>query len=176
MLGRKDAVANIAVKDLEVGKKFYKETLGLTKVAAEATNWSFSAAATGTQRLPIPVRWNQPGDGGYMGCGRGLEGVVQALKAKGVAFEHYDMPDVTGRATSTSRATWVAWFKDPDGNILNVINRWTVIRRDGALILANLWALKPELTPSRGGGRRGGWLGLFTSGVKKRYTLGTSRL
>ena len=36
MLGDKDAAANIAVKDLEVAKRFYGETLGLTQVGSEA--------------------------------------------------------------------------------------------------------------------------------------------
>jgi catechol 2,3-dioxygenase-like lactoylglutathione lyase family enzyme len=35
MLGDKDAVANIAGKNLETAKKFYKETLGLKEVGAE---------------------------------------------------------------------------------------------------------------------------------------------
>jgi hypothetical protein len=53
-----------------------------------------------------------------------VEGVVSALKAKGVRFEHYDMPNVvlTGDVHVFGDMK-VAWFKDPDGNILNVINR-----------------------------------------------------
>ena len=45
--------------------------------------------------------------------------VVKALKAKGVAFEHYDLPGVTreGDVHLTGRSK-AAWFKDPDGNIL----------------------------------------------------------
>ena len=35
MLGDKEAVANIAVKNLETAKKFYEETLGLTQIDAE---------------------------------------------------------------------------------------------------------------------------------------------
>jgi catechol-2,3-dioxygenase len=35
LLGDKDAAANIAVRDLEVAKKFYGETLGLTQVGSE---------------------------------------------------------------------------------------------------------------------------------------------
>jgi uncharacterized glyoxalase superfamily protein PhnB len=49
--------------------------------------------------------------------------VVRSLKAKGVTFEHYDMPDMklVGDVHVTG-ATKVAWFKDPDGNILNIVN------------------------------------------------------
>jgi hypothetical protein len=48
---------------------------------------------------------------------------VRELKTKGVAFEHYDMPDVIREGDiHVADNMKVAWFKDPDGNILNVIN------------------------------------------------------
>jgi hypothetical protein len=51
-----------------------------------------------------------------------LEGTVQALKAKGVTFERYDLPGVThkGDVHLTGRMK-AAWFKDPDGNILALV-------------------------------------------------------
>jgi hypothetical protein len=56
--------------------------------------------------------------------GDDVEGVVRALKAKGVSFEHYDMPGMTRAGDiHVDGDMKVAWFKDPDGNILNIINR-----------------------------------------------------
>jgi streptogramin lyase len=53
-----------------------------------------------------------------------VEGAVQALKAKGVKFEHYDLPGMTRRGdVHIGDEMKVAWFKDPDGNILNIANR-----------------------------------------------------
>jgi hypothetical protein len=53
-----------------------------------------------------------------------VKDVVRALKAKGVAFEHYDMPDTTLQGDiHVAGDMKVAWFKDPDGNILNIVNR-----------------------------------------------------
>lgn len=53
-----------------------------------------------------------------------VEDTVRALKAKGITFEHYDMPEVTRKGdVHVAGDMKVAWFKDPDGNILNVINR-----------------------------------------------------
>jgi hypothetical protein len=55
--------------------------------------------------------------------GNELENVVQSLKAKGISFEHYDMPgmkregDIHGEGNMKA-----AWFKDPDGNILALVN------------------------------------------------------
>ena len=55
--------------------------------------------------------------------GDDVEGVVSKLKTKGVAFEHYDMPGMKREGDIHIGGDMkVAWFKDPDGNILNVVN------------------------------------------------------
>ena len=56
--------------------------------------------------------------------GDDIEGVVGALKAKGITFEHYDMPEIKREGDLHIAGDMrVAWFKDPDGNILNIVNR-----------------------------------------------------
>ena len=56
--------------------------------------------------------------------GDDVESVVRALKAKGVVFEHYDLPHMKLEGDiHIAGSMKVAWFKDPDGNILNIINR-----------------------------------------------------
>lgn len=125
MLGDKDAAANIAVKNLEIAKKFYENTLGLTQVAAEgqevivlktgnSTVNVYRSQYAGTNKATT-VTWV---------VGEDIESVVQQLKAKGITFEHYDMPGVT-RVGDVHIAgdMKVAWFKDPDGNILNIASR-----------------------------------------------------
>ena len=55
--------------------------------------------------------------------GEDIEDIVQKLKAKSVTFEHYDMPDMTRKGDIHVFGNMkVAWFKDPDGNILNITN------------------------------------------------------
>ena len=53
-----------------------------------------------------------------------MDAEVVALKGRGVAFEHYDMPGITRKGdvhlTGRSKA---AWFKDPDGNILAIVGQ-----------------------------------------------------
>jgi catechol 2,3-dioxygenase-like lactoylglutathione lyase family enzyme len=124
MLGNKDAAANIAVKNLETAKKFYEDILGLTQVGAEgqelivfksgnSTINVYRSQYAGTNRATA-VTWVVGGE---------MEGVVQHLKSKGVAFEHYDMPDMTREGDIHAAGTMkVAWFKDPDGNILNIVS------------------------------------------------------
>jgi hypothetical protein len=56
--------------------------------------------------------------------GDDVESAVKALKAKGISFEHYDMPDMTLEGDVHIGGNMkVAWFKDPDGNILNIVSR-----------------------------------------------------
>jgi catechol 2,3-dioxygenase-like lactoylglutathione lyase family enzyme len=124
MLGNKDAAANIAVKDLQIAKKFYEDILGLTQVGAEgqelivfksgnSTINVYRSQYAGTNRATA-VTWVVGGE---------MEGVVQQLKTKGVAFEHYDMPEMTREGDIHVAGTMkVAWFKDPDGNILNIVS------------------------------------------------------
>ena len=125
MLGNKDAVANLAVKDLQRARKFYEGTLGLKAVATEgeelivfksgnSTLNVYRSQYAGTNQATA-VTWT---------VGDDVEGVVRALKAKGVTFEHYDMPGMTREGDiHVDGDMKVAWFKDPDGNILNIINK-----------------------------------------------------
>src|SRR5215211_3322584 len=126
VLGNKDAAANIAVRNLEVAKKFYEDTLGLTQVGAEGQEAIIFKSGNST----VNVYRSQ-----YAGTNKatavtwvvgeeGMEVVVQQLKAKGVVFEHYDMPGVTREGdVHVADNMKVAWFKDPDGNILNIASR-----------------------------------------------------
>ena len=124
MLGDKEAVANIAVKNLETAKKFYEETLGLTQIGAEGQEvivfrsgsskiYVYKSQYAGTNQATA-VTWV---------VGNDIESVMRELKSKGVTFEHYDMPDMTREGDIHIAGNMkVAWFKDPDGNILSVIN------------------------------------------------------
>jgi len=56
--------------------------------------------------------------------GEDIDVLVKELKSKGVQFEHYDMPNtILKDDIHVDGNMKVAWFKDPDGNILNIINK-----------------------------------------------------
>ena len=124
MLGSKDAVANIAVKTLQTARKFYEGTLGLKAVDAEgeelivfksgnSTLYVYRSQYAGTNQATA-VTW---------AVGDELEGLVRALKVKGVTFEHYDMPGMQREGDiHVGGGMKIAWFKDPDGNILSVVS------------------------------------------------------
>jgi len=125
MLGNIDASANLAVRDLTAARNFYEGTLGLTEIdsmgdelivyrSGNTTLNVYTSKQAGTNKATA-VTW---------AVGDQVEDFVRALKAKGVAFEHYDMPDTTLEGDiHVAGDMKVAWFKDPDGNILNIVNR-----------------------------------------------------
>jgi catechol 2,3-dioxygenase-like lactoylglutathione lyase family enzyme len=122
-LSESDAVANLAVRDLSLARHFYEEVLGLEAIGHEGDelvvyrsgNSSFNVYRSdyaGTNRATA-MTW---------AVGDRIEGVVEALRAKGIAFEHYDLPGMRREGDLHIAGDMkVAWFKDPDGNILNVV-------------------------------------------------------
>jgi predicted enzyme related to lactoylglutathione lyase len=123
VLANTDAIATIAVRNVEAVKKFYESTLGLKPEASQETGvLTFKSGNTS-----ILVYQSQ-----YAGTNKAtaatwavedLEGTVRDLKAKGVRFEHYDMPGTTRQGdVHGSGKTKAAWFKDPDGNILALVS------------------------------------------------------
>jgi len=123
MLGDKDVIATVAVKELAAARKFYEGTLGLK--VADATGSEAITFKSGGAKLIVyrsqyagtnkatALNWNV-GDGGD-----GIDKIVATLRDRGVTFEHYDFPgskregDVHIMGPMKS-----AWFKDPDGNII----------------------------------------------------------
>src|SRR5512132_1494117 len=125
MLNEKNAIATVAVKDLKAAAGFYEGTLGLKKETSEGEEVItyrsgssmlnvYRSSYAGTNQATA-VTW---------AVGNELDGIVQSLKAKGVVFEHYDLPGMTREGDiHVCDGMKVVWFKDPDGNILNLINR-----------------------------------------------------
>jgi catechol 2,3-dioxygenase-like lactoylglutathione lyase family enzyme len=124
MLNEVDAIANLAVKDLKAARQFYEHTLGLQPVEFEGDESVvyksgdsvlnvYRSDYAGTNQATA-VTW---------AVGDEVEQVVRTLKGRGVKFEHYDLPGMTRKGDiHFGGAMQVAWFKDPDGNILNIVN------------------------------------------------------
>jgi catechol 2,3-dioxygenase-like lactoylglutathione lyase family enzyme len=124
MLSDKTAMATIAVKDMAAAKKFYEETLGLKAENESPAGTIFKSGSTGIFVYPSEFAGSNKATYAAWGVGGDLEKIAADLKSKGVQFEHYDnMPEtkldgdihVMGDLKSV-------WFKDPDGNILNLVN------------------------------------------------------
>lgn len=123
MLSHCESIATCPVRDIQRAAEFYEGTLGLTRIHSEGGQ-AFSYR-TGASTLLVY-------QSGYAGgneatavtwsVGEDLDAIVDDLSRKGVAFEHYEMPDtrLEGHIHVSGRLR-VAWFRDPDGNIHSLV-------------------------------------------------------
>ena len=121
MLGTCSIMAFVGVRDPERAKTFYRDTLGLRLVSEELPfALVFDVQGTMLRVTIVPkvaaasytvLGWQVPD----------IVSAVQSLHAAGVQFQRYDgmNQDSLGIWTSPSGAR-VAWFQDPDGNLLSV--------------------------------------------------------
>jgi catechol 2,3-dioxygenase-like lactoylglutathione lyase family enzyme len=119
MLGGKDAAATIPVRDAKAARKFYEGTLGLQLLDDKMPE--ALVYRTGSSQVLVyqsQYAGTNKATAATWSVGQDVEKVVQALKAKGVAFEHYDLPGLTRKGdVHVGEGMKAAWFKDPDGNI-----------------------------------------------------------
>jgi catechol 2,3-dioxygenase-like lactoylglutathione lyase family enzyme len=120
MLGSAKIVAFAPTRDAKKARTFYKDVLGLKLVSEDKFALEFDANGTMLRVTSVPpytpqqftiLGWNVAD----------IAKTVAKLSAKGVKFQQYGMPgqDERGIWSSPSGAK-VAWFKDPDGNVLSV--------------------------------------------------------
>lgn len=120
MLNQGTVVATVAVKNLADGRHFYGEVLGLGSgdevpggvlYASGGGKLMVYESDTAGQNKATSASW-QVSD---------IEPVLRDLKERGVTFEHYEMRGVEREGDMYMFGTAKSlWFKDPDGNILNV--------------------------------------------------------
>ena len=121
MLNDNNAIATVAVKNLETAKKFYEGALGLTKVMENDEVLTFK---TGTSTLFV-YRSQYAGTNKATAVtfvSEEVDDLVRTLKGGGVTFEHYDLPNMTRQGDlHVAGPMKTAWFKDPDGNIFSLV-------------------------------------------------------
>ena len=122
MLGKSDATPMIAVTDLDRARQFYEHTLGLkakdewgegvTLESGDTAINLYKSQFAGTNKA---TALNFDVDD--------IEKEVGELKEKGIFFETYDLPGLKkqGDFYVGEGGFKTNWFKDPDGNILSLI-------------------------------------------------------
>jgi catechol 2,3-dioxygenase-like lactoylglutathione lyase family enzyme len=124
MLGNKEAVATIAVKDLAASRKFYEGTLGLKVLNAQGSE-AVTYQSGGSKVIVYRSQFagtNQATVANWL-VGADIDTIVQGLADRGVRFEHYDLPGLTRQGDLHVVGTFkTAWFKDPDGNIISLMS------------------------------------------------------
>ena len=122
MLRKADATPMIAVKDLDRARQFYEETLGLE--AKEAMGGEVLEVKSGDTLINV-YRSEFAGSNKATALTFDVDDIENEgrdLKEKGVFFEKFDMPGLEQRGDLyVGEGMKTAWFKDPDGNILSLI-------------------------------------------------------
>jgi len=122
MLGDSKAFSGFATDDLEAAQRFYGETLGLdVEVWAEGNLLALHLAGG---RDTLIYRKPDFTPATYTILNFSVDDVEQAvedLEARGVTFERYEGAGQDEKGISRGQGPLIAWFRDPAGNILSVI-------------------------------------------------------
>jgi predicted enzyme related to lactoylglutathione lyase len=114
------AFSGFAVNDVPAAKRFYSETLGL-KVSEEHGMLQLHIAG-GQDIVVYPKPGHIPATFTILNFPvDDIDQAVDALVARGVTFERYDGFPQDERGIMREGGPYIAWFKDPAGNILSVL-------------------------------------------------------
>lgn len=132
MLGDSNIVAIVPTHDIGRSRRFYEDTLGL-KVVEEFDEGSIGfETSTGSRMLLYTTTVQVPAAHTLASFGTAdVEAEVADLESRGVVFEEYDMSEYgfddmgKSKVLTMPDGMQVAFFKDPEGNILSVAqDRW----------------------------------------------------
>jgi catechol 2,3-dioxygenase-like lactoylglutathione lyase family enzyme len=120
MFANTKAYSGFAVDDMQKAREFYGETLGLKTSEEYGLMWLHLAGDRDTLVYPspdhTPVTYtilNFPVDH--------IDEAVDELAARGVRFERYDGVEQDKKGIFRAEGPYIAWFKDPAGNVLSVL-------------------------------------------------------
>lgn len=117
------AFSGFSVKDLEVARTFYGETLGLD-VGEDAMGFLNLHLGTGAVVFVYAKDDHVPAEYTCLNFPvRDIDEAVTWLNDRGVTTKIYDTDDTDERGISRGAGNFpdIAWFKDPDGNVLSIL-------------------------------------------------------
>lgn len=126
------AIPTLPAADLERARRFYEDKLGFQMEEKGPDGYTFRVG----DESSIYVYETQAPRGGNTAVSfevGDFDAEVKELREKGITFEQYDMPDVKwheGVADYGGMRTF--WFKDTEGNILNV-SEWKSMEKRGRM-------------------------------------------
>ena len=122
MLAQSKAFSGFAVDDLEQAHKFYADTLGLDVKSIDEPGLLNIRIAGGRDILVYPKGDFEPATYTILNFPvDDVEAAVDELVSRGVAFERYDGMEQDEKGIARGPGPEIAWFKDPAGNILAVL-------------------------------------------------------
>jgi catechol 2,3-dioxygenase-like lactoylglutathione lyase family enzyme len=122
MLQTNKAFSSFSVNDMEMAKQFYGQTLGL-KVDESEEGLELHPGNTSVFIYPKPN--HKPASFTVLNfLVEDIDSAVDELKQKGVTFEKYEGEIKTDeKGIHRNGGPTIAWFKDPAGNILSVVEK-----------------------------------------------------
>ncbi|MCX5209270.1 VOC family protein [Kitasatospora sp. NBC_00240] len=120
MFGRSKAFSGFAVDDIDKARGFYAETLGVD--LTEADGLLRLHLGSGADVLIYPKPEHTPATFTVLNFPvEDIEAAVDELGRRGVRFERYPGLEADERGIYREAGPDIAWFTDPAGNILSVI-------------------------------------------------------
>ena len=120
MLTDSKAFSGFAVKDIEAAKAFYGDTLGIETSEENGLVTLHFAGDRPTLIYPKPD--HEPAAYTILNFPvEDIDAAVDALMERGVAFEIYEQSGQDEKGVMRQYGPPIAWFRDPAGNILSVI-------------------------------------------------------
>ncbi|HYH61847.1 MAG TPA: VOC family protein [Solirubrobacterales bacterium] len=120
MFANTKAYSGFAVNDVQKARNFYGETLGLK--TSEEYGLLMLHLAGDRPTLIYPKPDHTPADYTILNFPvDDIDRAVDDLAARGVRFERYDGFEQDGKGISRGEGPYIAWFKDPAGNVLSVL-------------------------------------------------------
>lgn len=125
MFANTKATNGFAVDDIEAAKRFYEGTLGLgVKVMSEEFGVAAIQLAGGRDTLMYAKPDFVPATYTILNFEvDDIDAAVDALTERGVELELYDGFDQDEKGIARGPGPHIAWFKDPAGNILAVLQQ-----------------------------------------------------
>lgn len=125
MFQNSQAFSGFSTNDIQAAKNFYQGVLGLT--ISEEWGLVHLHLATGGEVIIYPKDDHQPATFTVLNFPvDNIDAAVDELRGKGVAFESYEGDIETdekgiARGIAAKKGPDIAWFKDPAGNILSIL-------------------------------------------------------
>ena len=123
MFANTKAFSGFAVDDLEKAREFYAETLGVKTTVLDEENGLLQLEHPGERNTLVYLKPDLEA-ANYTILNFQVDDVdaaVEELTSRGVSFERYDGFDQDEKGISRGAGPEIAWFKDPAGNILSVL-------------------------------------------------------
>lgn len=121
MLANAKLQSLILTSRIEEAGAFYRDVLGLPLQGTADGAWVFHVGGGALRVAPVPS--TKPSEHTVLGFSvPDVDKVIASLTSRGVLFERFDgFAHEENGTVMTPDGARVAWFRDPDGNILSVV-------------------------------------------------------